>query len=210
MVLLIVGGGITIVIIPAITPDKPYLKYDDTFPAVLHLDNDKKGELHIQLHGSNGLMPYRGVEAEVKIKIPESVNNTSSFELIFTNARLLNPNDNPYIAMEDKLVEFEYLESDSKTSTYVARPLLVYYHTGVYGADLKINTENIPIYEKQYDTVIEIGSWESYLAEQEEKTMKNLTWYVLGISLITTAPAWIKILDLFYQKKKLKEEKFYS
>ena len=208
--IMVVLGGTTTMALGSITYlSHPVLNYDSEYPSLLVLPNGKHGHIDMKFQSLNGLMPYNDITANIDAKIPEDKNNTTKLILRFDNARVLNTGDIPHQAEAGKSVTFTYNGTISGISTYSAKPYLVYYQPGQYLADIFVDDENSSSYQ-QFGTVIEIGSWDSYNAKQNEINSKGLGWMVGGLALISTATVWTKLADLFYEVRVLKRKRFYE
>lgn len=210
LVMLLVLGGFTVMAIGSMSYlRQPFVNPSYPFYAELDLGNDQKGDLRIESTGGNGLIQYRLVNASITVNFHEGTNNTSNVDMEFPNARVLNPNDDPYIAKEGKHVVFNYTKSDSKTSTYSSKPYLIYYTPGDFNAILSIKNDKIN-YKKEFGTVINIESWDSYFSQQSQNRSEGTAWMIVGIALISAAPTFTKLADLGYKAKQLKKKEFYE
>ncbi|MEO9307463.1 MAG: hypothetical protein ABI342_04015 [Nitrososphaera sp.] len=206
---MIVIGGTTVMAFGSATYlTHPPLNYNSEYRSILYLPNNTYGHIDIKFQSKNGLMPYNGITAITTITIPEDKTNTTKFDLMFDNARILNPTDNPQQAEEGKPVIFTYNGTISGVSTYFAKPNLVYYQPGQYEASLFIHDKGM--LPQSFGTVITIDSWDSYNVKQNEINSTGLGWMVGGIALISTAPVWIKLTDLIHDMKKYKRQGFYE
>jgi hypothetical protein len=208
--LIVLGGTLVIGLGSTKYLSQPNLNYDSDFSSLLLLPDGNHGHMEIKFQSKNGLMPYDGISAITTIDIPEKDSNTTRFDLRFFNARILNPTDIPYHAEEWKPIIFTYNGTKSGISTYSAKPYLVYYQPGQYTANLIIYDKNGTSAFQDFGTVIEIGSWDSYTAKQNEINSNGLGWMVGGLALISTASVWTKLVDLFYEWQILRRKRFYE
>lgn len=159
----------------------------------------------MNFHGPIGLVPYRGIDPYISVTFPETTTNSSKVELLFLNGRVMNPNDNPAQTREGKLVQFAFDDIVVEGSRYIATPFLIYYSVGPHGAVVNIELKKGQIIEHEFENVIELDSWELYLAEKGRIDSIGIAWLLIGIALITTAPTFTKILDWAYEYDKLKK-----
>jgi len=76
-----------------------------------------------------------------------------------------------------------------------------------HGAVVNIDLEDSQKVTHQFENVIELDSWELYLTQKQSNNSIGVAWLVIGISFITTAPTFTKILDWAYSYQQLKSSK---
>lgn len=187
----------------------PNIETDSQFLGEFYFNDEKSGDLQIKFHAPSGLMPTRTVTTNISVTFNESKVNSSKVEMDFPDARVLNSNDVSHIAKEGKIVTFTFDKNDSRTSTYVANSSLTYYYANQYSATLKIISGNYTA-SKEFGDVVSIGSWNSFWTDQQGNKIQGLTFMIIGVGVIGSAPTFAKLADLSIRRKKLKDEIFYD
>lgn len=187
----------------------PSIPKDAIFPGEFSFDDGQKGDLQINFHADSGLMPTSTVTANISVNFHETKTNSSKVEMDFPNARVLNPNDAPQIAKEGKIVTLIFVQNNSKTSTYIAKPSLTYYSANQYDTILQVKSGNHTV-NKEFGTMITIGSWDSFSAQHQGNEIQGLTFMIIGIGLIGSAPTFVKLVDVHLRRERLKNDAFYE
>jgi len=202
---LIITGIIIIAIGSTNFQKEPNLKKDYYFSAQFE-ENEEKIVVEFRFTGTYALVPYRGIDSYLAVTFPEVTTNSSKVELLLSNGRVINSDDNPWQAREGKPVKFEFDSITNEGSRYIATPpYLVYYTAGTYGADLKIVLEDNRIIKHGFGSVIELDSWQLYFAEKARNDSLGISWLLIGIAFITVIPGFTKILDWGYERQQLEK-----
>lgn len=204
-VLIIVG--LTVIIIGGMNFYKtPVLQKELPFNGII--SKYENSGLDIKFTSSIGLMPNMGIISTIKVTAPELTKNTTSIEVIFSGGVVRNNNEG--ISREGNPIKLQYQKTESNQTIYTGESYLIYYVEGTYGAKIQITPENeLPIINN-FENVIRIGSWETYVSQIKQNNSEGIAWVVTGIAMISTASTFSKLLDWGYEHKILKKKVFYE
>lgn len=167
-------------------------------------------DLSIKFRSDYGLMPYRNITPMITVTLPEININSSSIQVFFPKGAIMNKEDNPGILRVGNPVQLVFQKNDNKISTYTGESYLIYYSEGDYDAEVKITLDDEQIVRNTIENVIHIGSWETYIAQSKANYSQGLTWIIVGIAMITTVPAFTRLVDLGLKYDRVKEKAFYE
>lgn len=187
---------------------EPYRIHYSDHNEDLVFQNGNTGDLRLEFNALNGLMQFRGIDAKAKVIFSEKVNNTSTVEIEFPEGGVI-AGEKSGVLKHSKIIKLDYLESDSKSSTYSKEVYLQYDNPGKYDAIIIIRNSDVN-FTDTIKSVVTIGSWSEYIALQTNYQTQGLAWLVFGISLITVAPILNTIVDLYYKYFELKRKEFYE
>jgi len=195
----IVSGLIVIFLGLGIFLDEPQLKKEHHFDDTLKFKDNSLGDFRINFNAKSGLMVNRGAEPFIQATFHENQLNSSKVEVLFLEGNVINESDRWGSTQKNNPVSLKFEGTSfidgTNMSNYIASPYLTYDFSGRYGAIITIQN-NDTNFKKDFDEVVEIGSWDDYILEKNTKNSMGLTWMIAGIALITVAPTFTRLVDL--------------
>ena len=198
---IIFGVGIILMVVGYYTSnEQPYVNPPSSFPTTFTLPSGEIINATIQFTGNAGLMPGRGITAALALEVPE---NSSIIQVKFPQALTSSPHDQ-YPAQEGKPITLEHPRYFSGNYTqYSGEADLIYLHEGTFDSVIIVKN-NGHAENKTLNGVVTIGSWSDYLREKSDNTTKGFTDIIIGLTLISTSPIFIKAVDLARRSDQLR------
>ncbi|MGY5146607.1 MAG: hypothetical protein ACW9W4_01200 [Candidatus Nitrosopumilus sp. bin_7KS] len=154
---------------------------------------------HTTLTAPGGFFPDHHIRSHVQLTLEEEVANSTNIQVVFSGGRITSIVDRSQISVYNDPIILNYeghgVEVGKNMSRYDANLELRYDSPGTYDVEIIVELQSKEPYKEKLPNEVEIKSLEEHIGNKNKREQSSFTLMILGISLISTSPAFAKVFE---------------